>query len=293
MLPRSLGERRCASRLGSDRSWTLAVQHVRAMMPSVRIRDAELAVDRRGDGPLVLWGHGLMQSRANEDTRRLWTIADDVRGAGFEFVRYDARGHGESSGAPDPSVYQWSSLAEDALALHQELTGAPAVLGGASMGAATMLHAAVRNPQSARALVLVIPPTAWETRAGQRQVYENSASFVRAKGKARYVEAVQKLPVIPILADHPALHPLPPDITEEFLPFVLEGAAASDLPPIEALRTLDVPTLILAWDTDPVHPVSTASTLHDTLPRSTLHIAQSVADTRAWGERTVEFLRSL
>lgn len=263
------------------------------MMPSVRIRDTDLAVERRGNGPLVLWGHGLMQSRANENTRRLWTIADDVAAAGFEFVRYDARGHGESSGVADASVYRWSSLADDMLALLQELGGAPVVLAGASMGAATMLHAAVRNPQSPRALVLVIPPTAWETRAGQREIYENSASFVRAKGKDRYVEAVQKLPVIPILADHPQRRPLPPDIAEDLLPFVLEGAASSDLPPTEDLRALDVPTLILAWDTDPGHPVSTAVTLHDTLPCSTLHVAQTVADIRGWGENVVEFLRSL
>ena len=250
-------------------------------------------MERRGDGPLVLWGHGLMSSRANENTRRLWTIADDVATAGFEFVRYDARGHGKSSGAADPSVYQWSSLAEDALAVHKELGGEPSVLAGASMGAATMLHAVVRNPQSARALVLVIPPTAWDTRAGQRQIYENSASFVRAKGKDRYVQAVKKLPMIPILAEYPEYRPLPPDVSEELLPFVLEGAAATDLPPIDALRTLDIPTLILAWDTDPGHPVSTAVTLHETLPRSTLHIAESVAEIRVWGRTVVEFLRSL
>lgn len=259
----------------------------------MEIRDTELAVERRGDGPLVLWGHGLMQSRANENTRRLWTIADDVATAGFEFVRYDARGHGASPGTADPCVYQWSSLAEDALAMRKLLGGEPAVLAGASMGAATMLHAAVRNPRSVRALVLVIPPTAWDTRAGQREIYENSASFVRAKGKDRYVQAVHKLPLIPILAEYPEYRPLAPDISEELLPFVLEGAASSDLPPIDALRTLDIPTLILAWDTDPGHPVSTASTLHEALPRSTMHVAQTVADIRAWGGAVVEFLRSL
>ena len=235
----------------------------------------------------------MMQSRANENARRLWTIADDVAAAGFAFVRYDARGHGESTGTADPSVYRWPSLATDALALHQELGGEPVVLAGASMGAATMLHAAVRQPKAARALMLVIPPTAWETRAGQREIYENSASFVRAKGKDRYVQAVRKLPMIQILAEHPEFRPLPPDISEELLPFVLEGAAASDLPPVDALGSFDIPSLILAWDTDPGHPVSTAETLHRTLPRSTLHVAHSIADIRGWGSVVVEFLHRL
>jgi pimeloyl-ACP methyl ester carboxylesterase len=259
----------------------------------MRIRGADLAVERTGSGPTFLWGHGLMQSRANERSKPLWTIAEDTVAAGYEFIRYDARGHGESSGKRESAVYNWSELAEDALAIVAELGGEPLVLGGASMGAATMLHAAVRQPEVVRAMVLVIPPTAWETRAGQRAIYEGAASYVRSKGKEGYFEAVQRLPPLPIFADHPELGPLSPDVPEDLLPLVMEGAASSDFPPVESLQTLDVPTLVLAWESDPGHPVSTAMALEAVLPRATVRIAASVSEIREWGRITVEFLAAL
>ncbi len=39
------------------------------------------------------------------------------------------------------------------------------VAGGSSMGCATSIYAALLAPERMKALVLVIPPTAWETRA--------------------------------------------------------------------------------------------------------------------------------
>jgi pimeloyl-ACP methyl ester carboxylesterase len=151
----------------------------------------------------------------------------------------------------------------------------------------------VRHPETVRALVLVIPPTAWETRAAQREIYENAALYVRMKGKAAYVDAVQRLPRIPIFAGHPELGPMPPDVTEELLPFVMEGAAASDFPSVDSIRSLNIPTLVLAWDTDPGHPVSTAAALDSLLPRSTSHVASTVTAIQQWGQLTAEFLGAL
>jgi hypothetical protein len=42
---------------------------------------------------------------------------------------------------------------------------------------------------------------------------------------------------------------------------VLRGAGASDLPPPQVIEKLEMPVLILAWDTDPGHPLSTAEDL--------------------------------
>ncbi len=259
----------------------------------VVLRDGvELAVWRHGDGPPVLWGHGLTSSRANEDARRLWDLTTAVPEAGFELVRWDARGHGRSGGTADAPTYAWSSLAADAEELLHHLGSKPAVIGGASMGAATALHLAVRRPDLVRALVLVIPPTAWATRAAQRAIYEQSASFVRAKGKAAWVEASRQLPPLPILADHPELWGLEPDIAEALLPSVLEGAAGSDLPTAEALRAVGVPVLVLAWDGDPGHPVSTADALAAVLPDVEVHVATTLEEVRGWGGRVATFLRS-
>jgi 3-oxoadipate enol-lactonase len=252
-----------------------------------------LAFERHGSGPLMVWGHGLTSSRANEDGRGLWHLAVDVPAAGFELVRWDARGHGRSGGTTEPATYGWASLAADAAELLTALGAGPAVVGGASMGAATALHLAVQRPELVRALVLVIPPTAWGTRPAQRTLYEQSAGFVRARGREAWVAATQALPPIPILAGHPELWGTGPDIEEVLLPWVLEGAAGSDLPPMEVLTTVRVPALVLAWDTDPGHPVSTAEALGAALPDATVHVATTVGEIRAFGARIRSFLVGL
>ena len=51
-----------------------------------------------------------------------------------------------------------------------------------------------------------------------------------------------------------------------------------------------VPTLILAWQDDPEHPVATAQVLADTMLQADLRIASDVADTKAWPTTVAEFL---
>jgi pimeloyl-ACP methyl ester carboxylesterase len=73
----------------------------------------------------------------------------------------------------------------------------------------------------------------------------------------------------------------------------MRGAADSDLPDRDALRALRIPTLILAWRGDPVHPVSTATQLAELLPRAELHVAATLDEVRAWPERIAAFARSV
>jgi pimeloyl-ACP methyl ester carboxylesterase len=93
-----------------------------------------------------------------------------------------------------------------------------------------------------------------------------------------------------IFAAEPELARRPPDIADEVLATVLTGAGRSDLPPKEAVKALDQPALILAWDTDPVHPVSSAEALHDLLPNSELSVATTLAEVRRWPARVARFL---
>ncbi len=72
---------------------------------------------------------------------------------------------------------------------------------------------------------------------------------------------------------------------------IFRGAALSNLPPKDQIRALaHIPTLILAWSDDPVHPVETAEELHRLLPNSTLWVAENE---EAFGEipaRMIEFV---
>ena len=141
-----------------------------------------------GHGPAFVWGHGLTSSRASEDRLPLldWSA---FTGAGRQVVRYDAAGHGETGGPADPAAYQWPELARDLLALLDVLGLDRVDAGGASMGCASTLHAAVRAPERFDRLVLVIPPTAWETRAAQAEIYEAGADLAERDGKAAWLAA--------------------------------------------------------------------------------------------------------
>lgn len=253
-----------------------------------------LAYDLSGpaDGPVVLSAHGLTSSRASEDASGVFDWSA-VPAAGFRMVRYDARGHGRSGGRSDPGDYTWPRLAEDLLALADEVAGhQPVDVIGTSMGVGTALWAAVRGPERFRRLVLVIPPTAWATRPGQAQMYEMGARFVEERGLDAFVRGSAVLPPLPIL-DAAAAWPLPaPDIAESLLPTVFRGAATTDLPDPEAIAALPHPVLLLPWADDPGHPVSTAERLLELLPNATMHVARTPDDLRAWGSRIVDFLEA-
>ena len=202
-------------------------------------------------------------------------------------VRYDARGHGRSGGEKVESDYAWPNLALDLLAL-LDVWGADAVSGvGASMGTATLLHAVALAPDRFARLVLTCPPTAWASRAAQAVTYRAGALFVERNGKDAFVRGMRVQPRPPVLAESPEGLV---DIDEALLPSVLRGAAATDLPAAEQIAAIRVPTLILAWDGDPGHPVSTAQRLHELMADSDLHVARTPSELRSWGDRTVQFL---
>ncbi|MGW7435290.1 alpha/beta fold hydrolase [Streptomyces sp. NPDC054849] len=249
-------------------------------------RGARLVFDDAGAGPLAVYAHGGFVSQSVEDRMGLfdWT---PVLNAGRRLVRYDARAHGRSTGGPSDADYTYSSLADDLLALLDHLGAAEAVDGmGASMGCGTLLHAAVRAPERFSRLVLLIPPTAWTTRAAHAHANRRSAETVAREGLDAWLAKRRQQPPA-VVSDVPEFPPTPP---EGVLPSVLRGLARSDLPPPARIAGLRLPTLILTWADDPGHPLSTAHTLAESLPGADLHVSQTRADIRTWGDRIAEFL---
>ncbi|MGP4003004.1 alpha/beta fold hydrolase [Streptomyces sp. 8N706] len=252
-----------------------------------RHRRADLVYDDAGEGPLAVYAHGGFVSQAIEDRMGLFDW-EPVLDAGRRLVRYDARGHGRSTGGAVDTDFTYPSLADDLLGLLGHLGALePVAAMGASMGCGTVLHAAVRAPARFSRLVLLIPPTAWATRKAYAQGNRESAETVEREGADAWLAAKRQQPRPAFLSDVPQLPPTP---SERILPSVLRGLAMSDLPPPAALEALHPPALILAWSDDPGHPVSTAETLAGLLPRADLHISRTRSDIRTWGGRIAEFL---
>lgn len=251
-----------------------------------------LAVREWGHGPALIWGHGLLTSMAQEDDVGLldwWTCGSTMR-----WVRYDARGHGESDATYEPSDYAWPALAQDLLELATALGEERAVFGGVSMGCATSLHAAHAAPERVSGLLLVAPPTAWEKRPRQSLIYRVGAGLVSYVGLGPFrwlsgfslpagdesiVSRVQRA-----LVRHLAV------ADGRAVATALTGASQSDLPDPDQIARLDMPTLILAWRGDPIHPLSTAERLASLMPNAELAVASDLTDIRAWPARLHEWL---
>lgn len=262
---------------------------------TVTVRGVDLAVEDAGSGPDLVWGHGLTSSIESEDRLGLFDwqrLRERCR-----VVRYDARGHGRSTSTPEPHEYAWRSLADDQLALAGALGIDAYVAGGASMGCATALHAAVVAPDRVRALVLVIPPTAWETRAAQTDTYLTMADLVEAGDHATLLQAASLRPPPDPFADDPAWGDRFPELLRTVDPVrlarVFRGAATADLPAPEAIARITVPTLILAWTGDPGHPASTAARLQELIADSELALAATPTAVAGWSDRVERFLAQL
>ncbi len=258
----------------------------------VMIRGVELVHDLAGTGADVVWGHGLTSSMASEDELGLfdWSALRQRH----RILRYDARGHGESGSTPDANDFSWRALADDQFALADHLGIGAYVAGGASMGCATAIHAAVLAPDRIRGLLLVIPPTAWETRATQIGNYAVMADLVEAGDHRTLLAAAAAVPSPDPFIGDPRWTARFPQLLAEADPVRLarlfRGAATADLPAEAEVATIDVPTLILAWTGDPGHPVSTAARLQELIPGSELALAATAAGLATWTDRAQRFL---
>ena len=251
------------------------------------------AGEAAGHGLPVIWGHGLTMDRVSDAELGLvhWDRLS------VPVVRYDARGHGESASTADLDGYLWSELALDQLALADMLGIDRYVAAGASMGCGTALYAAIAGGSRVAALVLAIPPTAWETRAARAGQLVEEATTVERDG----IEAA-----IASWADDDVADPFRGDRARRAqeaaaarrweparLATVLRGSARANLPDRADIAGIDVPALILAWTGDAAHPMSTADELARLLPRAELHVSSTRAEVDTWTDLVGTFLDRL
>ncbi len=263
---------------------------VRGVELATRQSGGKIAADK---GRVFVWAHGLLSSMAQEDAVRLldWSAV----AAHARLIRYDARSHGRSALDSDPSHLRWPELALDMLGLLDAFAAPHAVLGGVSMGCATALHAAVAAPKRVSGLVLVAPPTAWETRPRQAAFYRVASTLVGWTGLTPF-RLLASLPGpgrnSPVASLQGALVESLAHADADAVMTAMRGAADSDLPDPTKLAQLHMPALILAWRGDPTHPVSTAARLSELLPRSDMHVAETLDDVRAWPLLVANFVRT-
>jgi non-heme chloroperoxidase len=250
---------------------------------------ATIAYEFSGAPDPVGYAHGVLLSRSSVRGLGLFDIDTIARGRGL--LTYDQRGHGHSTGRAIADDYRFERAAKDLVeVLDAAELEAPIDFAGSSLGAAAALHAAIAAPDRFRRLALVIPPVAWETGPVQaRQWYLDTADHIEEVGPAAWRREWTSAPPLPIFADYPRAR-FNPDVADDLLASALRGVGLSDLPDPAAIAALPMPTLILAWDTDALHPISTAERLAELIPNSTLHVARTLDGVKTWTQRTAEFV---
>lgn len=254
-------------------------------------RGRRVRVRARGDGPLLVWCHGVFFPIEVDDESALGRVLQDV--PGFTVARIDARGHGRTPAGPDAAAHRWDAMAEDLLDVADALGAKRIALGGISMGAAVALHAALSAPERVDAMLLFALPTAWETRGPENVRYRELLALGSTEAMVRHVENdLDQL--FPDRARPPALEAMVRAIGRSSwatLARVIEGASESDMPDRSALSKLDVPVLVRPWPDDSGHPMSSAEALASALPKADLSVLASFDDEPGMREAFAELGR--
>ena len=252
---------------------------------SVRSDGVALAGERAGAGPAVVLLHGLTATR-----RYVLMGSRLLERSGYEVVAYDARGHGRSAPAVEPSAYAYEQLARDLVAVLDGLGLERAILAGASMGAHTALRAALTAPERVSALGVITPayePSAtgatpelgdWRALAeGLRR--DGVEGFVAAYDFSavpeRWRETVER-----VIRQRLSAHEHPRAVADalEVVPRSRPFATMAELAAVE------VPAVVVASrdDADPGHPLALAERYAAALPGAQLVVEPQDSSPIAW-----------
>lgn len=128
----------------------MAIPQHPSTLQTIRLGEVELAYTEEGNGPTVLCIHG------SWDDHHSWSGVAKLLNTDFRVISYDRRGHSQST-APDRQGCI-SEDVEDAAALLEQLSAAPAHILGHSYGANIAISLAKTHPGVTKSLFLHEPP---------------------------------------------------------------------------------------------------------------------------------------
>jgi pimeloyl-ACP methyl ester carboxylesterase len=241
-------------------------------MPQARVA-TRIVLGYADDGPRE--GEPLLLLAPMGRDRSLWDLQLPRFAAEFRCIRPDHRGTGESDRPPDG--YSLRQLAEDALALLDELGLDRVHVAGSSMGSAVAMELALLAPGRVRSLSLYTP---WaRTDANLR------GAFGILRALAEHSPAVEgELGVAWLVFGEPYLN----ENEAAVRAFAEATVAAPGYPPVHAavghvdaglahdvldrLGTVAAPTLVVAGEADRLIPPRHAEEVRDAIPGARYHL---------------------
>jgi pimeloyl-ACP methyl ester carboxylesterase len=243
-----------------------------------------LAGEELGDGPPIVLLHGLTATR--------WYVvlgSKLLARRGFRLVSYDARGHGESSAAPDPGAYEYRDMVDDLRAVLDRSGSGRFVLAGNSMGAHAAMAFALQFPERLAALVQITPAYDGRPRESDQELgdWRRLADGLERDGVDGFMDAWE-----PRASER--WRETVTKVTRQRLERHRDLAAVADalrvvpqslaFEGIEELDGMAVPTLVVASrdEADPGHPLAIAREYAERLPNAELVVEDEGKSPLAW-----------
>ena len=219
-----------------------------------------------GEGLPFVFQHGL----TGDVTQPL-----DLFGAldGARLIALDCRAHGQTPIPADAGSLNFSTFADDVIALLDHLNLESVVIGGISMGAGVSLNLTLRYPERVRGLILVRPAWLDEPLPRGLEAHVYAAQLMREHDGAEALHHFTTSDVYARLRDESA------DTAESILGNFEQPELAIRLERIpqdapnhdqSEWGNISVPALVIGCENDFVHPFSYALTLAEAIPYATL-----------------------
>lgn len=116
-------------------------------MPKIRIRDINLYYESAGQGPPLLFIHGLGMSTRDWEAQTAFFSKD------YRVITFDLRGHGRSDKPPGP--YTIAGFTSDTAGLIRSLDIAPAHVAGISLGGVIAFQLALSAPELLKTMTII------------------------------------------------------------------------------------------------------------------------------------------
>ena len=217
-----------------------------------------LAVSVAGQGPLVLFLHGIRGNRRNWQPQ-----IDAFAKTGFTAAAWDARGYGESDDYE--GALQFDHFAGDVMRVVEHFGVQKLHLVGLSMGGRIARNVALRFPERLLSVTLV------STAPGFDALSPDQVRRFVTEQRNRTPETVQRL--LGSRARKEAFDELSDSLArvreESYRKTLIASVAQDRDAPVENIR---VPTLIIAGDEDKVYPIRIARELAQRIPGARLVI---------------------
>jgi pimeloyl-ACP methyl ester carboxylesterase len=240
----------------------------------VPVEGAKLYVEQHGSGEPLICLHNFSANGRSRFYPLLPILAEH-----FRCYLVDLRGHGRSTN--ESGEWTHESISRDIIELSDQLNLKQSRFLAASSGAMAMLRVARYTPQLVQAMVL--DSGTYQVPVGSRKYYKDPESL-SSKLKKYYEEASEVY--------GPAYGPT---LAKIFYDFRLPECDINQ--PLESLRAISAPTLLLAGERDLFFPPEIHRTMAQTIPRSELlifpetgHIVMEFYPERV-AELTIEFFR--